>query len=326
MTTYYVDTVLGDDGNAGTSEGAGNAWATIDKAMNTVAAGDLVYVKASGSYQESLTIDTAGTNAAPIIFEGYTSTPGDNGKATVDGNSIVSVLLSSVPTVAYYIFKNLIFTNATSSGIGDSGLSSVAWFNCEFTNNGANGVLADNDNAFINCIIANNGANGTDLDLTCSAIGCEIYGNGSAQWNALTWISFCHNLVYGHSSAGFDIVNLGGAAGTCANNTIDGEGVAAVNGIDVGGGAESFFFNNILYDIDSKGVNLSATPLIGAHFQGFNLMNSVTTPYTASVGFGLTGEQDVTSAPGFTDEAGDDYTLDSASPAKNAGIQPGGIT
>jgi hypothetical protein len=37
MTTYYVDTAVGNDGNAGTSEGAGNAWATIDKAMNTVA-------------------------------------------------------------------------------------------------------------------------------------------------------------------------------------------------------------------------------------------------------------------------------------------------
>ena len=40
MTIYYVDGVVGDDTNAGTSEGSGSAWATIDKAMNTVAAGD----------------------------------------------------------------------------------------------------------------------------------------------------------------------------------------------------------------------------------------------------------------------------------------------
>ena len=82
MATYYVDTAVGDDANAGTSEGAGNAWATIDKAMNTVAAGDKVWVKASGTYDENGNIDTAGSLLSPIEFEGYSSTTGDNGKVT----------------------------------------------------------------------------------------------------------------------------------------------------------------------------------------------------------------------------------------------------
>ena len=37
--------VDGDNGNAGTSEGSGNAWATVDYAMSTVAASDTVYIK-----------------------------------------------------------------------------------------------------------------------------------------------------------------------------------------------------------------------------------------------------------------------------------------
>lgn len=68
---------VGDDANVGTSEGSGNAWKTIDKAMNTVAAGDKVWVKASANYTELVTIDTVGSIAAPIVFEGYTSTTGD---------------------------------------------------------------------------------------------------------------------------------------------------------------------------------------------------------------------------------------------------------
>ena len=84
MTTYYVDGAVGNDGNAGTSEGAGNAWATIDHAMNTVAAGDKVFVKATGTYSETPVMDTVGASNNPITFEGYTTTPGDNGKVTVD--------------------------------------------------------------------------------------------------------------------------------------------------------------------------------------------------------------------------------------------------
>ena len=49
-TTWYVDGAVGNDSNAGTSPGAGNAWATIGKATSTAAAGDTVNVKASATY------------------------------------------------------------------------------------------------------------------------------------------------------------------------------------------------------------------------------------------------------------------------------------
>jgi len=61
MATYYVDTAVGDDGNLGTSEGAGNAWATIQHAVDNVAADDKVWVKASGTYSEAL--DATGATA-----------------------------------------------------------------------------------------------------------------------------------------------------------------------------------------------------------------------------------------------------------------------
>ncbi len=65
MATYYVRKT-GDDAAAGTSAGA--AWLTIDKAANTVAAGDTVYVGA-GTYREQVTMDTSGSSGSVIRFE-----------------------------------------------------------------------------------------------------------------------------------------------------------------------------------------------------------------------------------------------------------------
>ena len=66
MATYYVRK-SGNDGNGG--ESAGDAWLTIDKAANEVAAGDTVYI-GSGVYRELVTMDTAGTSGNQISFIG----------------------------------------------------------------------------------------------------------------------------------------------------------------------------------------------------------------------------------------------------------------
>ena len=88
MTTYYIDTAVGNDGNAGTSEGSGNAWATIQKGADSGTSGDNFYVKASGTYNEKVDFDTVGATGvvgARRNFIGYTTTPGDNGLVTISG-------------------------------------------------------------------------------------------------------------------------------------------------------------------------------------------------------------------------------------------------
>jgi hypothetical protein len=65
MTTYYVRKT-GNDGNDGTNPTT-QAWLTIDKAANTVAAADTVYVGA-GVYRELVTMDTSGSSGNQIEF------------------------------------------------------------------------------------------------------------------------------------------------------------------------------------------------------------------------------------------------------------------
>jgi hypothetical protein len=65
MTNYYVRKT-GSDANDGTNPTT-QAWLTIDKAANTVAAADNVYVGA-GVYRELVTMDTSGSSGSQISF------------------------------------------------------------------------------------------------------------------------------------------------------------------------------------------------------------------------------------------------------------------
>jgi hypothetical protein len=77
-TVYYVATA-GSDSNPGT---AAKPWRTIQKAANTLAAGDTVYVRA-GTYYEQVVPQNSGSAGSTITYAAY---PGET--ATIDGSSI----------------------------------------------------------------------------------------------------------------------------------------------------------------------------------------------------------------------------------------------
>jgi hypothetical protein len=317
MTTYYVDGAVGNDGNAGTSEGAGNAWATVDHAMNTVAPGDHVYIKASATYSETPNIDTAGTVASPIIFEGYSSTPGDDGKADIAG---ATNCLTGSTASTYYIFKNLTFNGASSIGVSLSAEDYCLWYNCEFSNNGNIGFFGDNNHFFVNCEAINNSGVGIDVDNNIVFIGCVAGLNTGAQMVAVNGYLAYRNVGYGGTGTS-DVLDFGQIR-SVIGNTADGEGtntdaISAVN-------QDAIVVDNIAYDAVNGFANSGSYHSYAA-FYGYNLTNSNSTADYTTTGESV-GVNDQTGAPAFTDEASDDYTLDSASPAKNAGVQPGGIT
>ena len=67
MATYYVNKT-GDDAHDTTeAQTPATGWLTIDKAANEVAAGDTVVVS-PGTYRETVTMDTSGTNGSEIDF------------------------------------------------------------------------------------------------------------------------------------------------------------------------------------------------------------------------------------------------------------------
>ena len=323
MTTYYVDGAVGNDTNAGTSEGAGNAWATIDKAASTVAAADTVYVKASATYSEQVTLDTAGTDGNIIRWIGYTSTTGDNGKVTIDSPSNYAVDGASFG--AYHSWRNFIFTGGSSNGYNAGNSDNCSFYNCEFTNNGAAGIFGDNFFAFVNCEFTNNGGRGCDCDSTLTFVGCIFSGNAAEGAGGYTASKF-YKCLWFNNSLTTDV--LPSSFSDLIACTVDGDGTSG-DGLGDANAAQILVVDNIIHDVGGAGVT---NPVAQAHsFFGYNLFSNVTgslysvdrdTTYGQITGYQDPAEQD----PSFVDEASDDYRVQQSSPAVGAGLKPGGIT
>ncbi len=76
--SYYVET-SGNDSSPGTET---QPWRTIQKAANTLIAGDTVFIKA-GTYNERVIVQNSGTSNNYIVFSNY-----QNDNVIVDGNGI----------------------------------------------------------------------------------------------------------------------------------------------------------------------------------------------------------------------------------------------
>lgn len=319
MTDYYVDGAVGNDGNAGTSEGSGNAWATIDHAMNTVAAGDRVFVKASANYNELVTIDTAGSATNGIAFIGYTTTTTDNGQVTIDAQATRTncVINAAGTSDIRYLFANFIFDDATGDCFDTVGGDCFTFFNCDFTNGGDRGFQGDNKNIFIQCAFAGNTNSPLDADTETFLIASTMNANnadGPIINSGALILSVVHNV--GASSQGLTV--NGNVTSLVVNSTLDGENNAGNTAIDFSGTGLDLFtvVNAVLYDF-ANGTNVAATLNQNVAMVN-NLVNSVTTEYVTNAARFESGK--VTSAPSFTDEAGDDYSLGGSSPALDAGL------
>jgi len=140
MTTYYVRTSMGADGNTGLS--AALAWKTIDKAANTVAAGDQVYIGA-GIYRETVTMDTPGAAGSQISFIGDFdgSQTGDAGLVIItayDEEGFSGVVRADAVAWGqneFIIWKNVIFIGGTNGpAVNGTVGANLAWEGVEFHN------------------------------------------------------------------------------------------------------------------------------------------------------------------------------------------------
>jgi hypothetical protein len=316
MPTYYVDMAVGNDGNLGTSEGAGNAWKTLGKTQTApIAAGDKVYVKGSADYTETLTIAVVGTAAAPVVFEGYTGSPGDGGMATVNGAAARATGLTPAAGSNFHVFKNFRFTDHTGVGAGNLSGDYFTYKKCRFDNNGGDGLNADQSCLFEGCYAHNNGGDGFDVGHTTAFICCISNAN-TANGFGSEGGTFYKCMAFSNGGVGFYTqLNTYHIFIDCV---ADGDAKDTNEGYDLSvayTSAQLVVVNCVAYDCTAGFVS-NASLNTERSISRNNLVNANTTPYTNFQTF--TGE--VTAAPAFVSEATQDYTPDVGSPLIGAGF------
>jgi len=334
MATYYVDHAAGSDSNDGSSPA--QAFQTLGKALDTVAAGDHVYVKGSEDYVEEHgtsgacgEIVTAGSVTAPIVIDGYADSPGDAGQAVIDGttNGLVKGIATAVGAANYYVFKNLTVKNCsgTGFGIGTAG-DSVTFKNCVSDNNGS-GFQGDNSIAFENCTASNNAGFGFDCDDGCLFVGCRAFTNAgdgiSCNYGVLFACEVFDNAGGGETAqVRLQTATLNAVIGC----TIDGEAASAASTIigvklDSASTLLQAVLNTVVHDCD---VGISADTASGElQVSRNNLLNASAVADRENWIEGAEELTDPSGGPGFTDEGNRDYSLTSSSAAKAAGYDAG---
>ncbi len=311
-TDYYVDGAVGNDANAGTSEGAGNALATIPAGfLKLLAASDRLYIKSSATYTNQYAPTSAYTPAAatPMIVEGYTFTPGDGGQITMNNAAAVSYGIRLLKS--HYILRNIKVTNYNSIGIY-ANVTNSRMENCTAENCVSRGLYGGYGAVFIDCTVSGSTyaqfqMNQYSTVINCSSIGTSgTYGikmsNYCQVMNTIMAGTPSHSLLY---TLHHTLVK---------NCVFDGYGTALrglYHGTNYG---PAIVINNIFHDCN-KAIEAAASY---PHMQiGYgNVMNSNTANYT---NWAATGN-DIIADPLFNNEGAGDYSLAAGSPAIGAGF------
>lgn len=187
---YYVDPAA-----AGSNNGSDwtNAWTSLQSALDTAQAGEIVYCRGTQTLTATLDVDTnSGTNASGFIkIIGCNSSGNVDGtRFTIDANdgSYHGITFAASMGLLYW-WENIRITNTGTGNydgvsINVTGSSSGynTWINCSFDSCGRYGYTpsyAATNSLFIRCVFFNNtncGIYGGQYNIY---IACAIYGNGA---------------------------------------------------------------------------------------------------------------------------------------------------
>jgi hypothetical protein len=274
-STYYVSASSGSDTNSGT---LASPWKTIQKAANSVSAGDTVIVR-GGTYKEKVTMKTSGTASSYITFENYTgetpiidgagqtvaSDDSLNGLILINGISYVKVTGFSITD---YVSKNSyvpagIRIIGASKGVqilNDKVYSIKTTYSGSNTDRNAHGIIAQGNDA-------TSSLDGLVID-NCEVYGCLLGNSETVVVNGnVTNFSITNNKIHDDDNIGIDVIGYEGTASSndyARNGVISGNqvynissknnstygGDTSADGIYVDGGASVVIEKNKVWSAD----------------------------------------------------------------------------
>ncbi len=155
-----------------------------------------------------------------FVWQGYTSTAGDGGRATFDNSTNAIKLFSA--TGSGVMIADIIFTSSATSGSNDiaTGGGALTWFRCVFKGGRGNGLsISGSGEVAIECEAYNN-----NLSNTSGIGGFKIGASGTAAYRCVS-----HDNT-GSNTSGFSLVNGGGILSNCISDTNGGKGINVSSG------------------------------------------------------------------------------------------------
>lgn len=241
FSSYYVSPA-GDDAAAGTHDAP---WRTLQKAADSVAAGDYVTVKA-GTYDAGFHLTADGTDSARITFYAESG-------ATITGPNATTPDAINLEGADYVTVKGFTIDNTANGSITRAGIRSVTNTDAVIKNNtihapGTWGIFTGFSE---NVYIENNEANRAGEEH-------GIYVSNSADHPTIR-----NNRLWGNNGCGIHMngdVSMGGdgviSGALVENNTIYGNGLGGGSGINGDGLQDSIIRNNLVYDNHASGISL----------------------------------------------------------------------
>ena len=243
---YYADATGKNDGSS-----EANAWTNIETAIESISAGDILYLKKSSSRvttgDKTLTMATESDTAVTII-EGYDSTPGDG----VEWQGTGYLNFSSGGNL---IVRNIDLETDDANYVLRNDVNNAFYYNCRFNNTNTstnNEVVRVNYTChFINCYFNSDMATST--------------ARGTILVASFDGASF-HNCVIRGQRGIYSDNNASNKLSVTNSIFTDGENAAMKIGIDTAlivGSSETFFFNvtgNSFHGFDTDGIAIRDLP------------------------------------------------------------------
>jgi hypothetical protein len=317
---------------AGKSAYVGGSWSTIGKAaaLITTASTDMagvpdhpprVNIRSSATYTENVTLANDGTDDVQITFEGFTTSAGDGGVASISGQ-----VLNNADRI---VIRNLSCTNAADHAfeIG-SGSYYCVYENCTGATNTASSsgfYSTGRDSVFRNCTVTTATANGfVCAGLRNRYIGCAALDCGGYGYLASTTAIFVRCLAAGCGDDGFTMTSTDGMViGCIAYGSTGGSGFKFTNGSSY----LRCLANSIAYGNNQYGIELTTG---GSIYEDYNALGSNSAgEYDANMNAAFRGAHtlDLAADP-FVDAAGGDFRINPLSAAGRtllAAAAPGGL-
>lgn len=215
---------------------------SVMAATMTNAAGDTPRINIKNGVTYSITAAMTQSVAGPVLFQGYTSTPGDGGKATIDGGATGASFVLLTFSAFNLSAGDLIFQNN-----GDSGTSNLV-------------TASSGESDFSRCVFAHGRGSGLSVNSgsmvwECEAFDCSQSGTGAGFITTASASCFrrciSHDNSGGASSHGFTVAQ----GVTCENCIADSN---AGSGFSVSSSTGCFLIGCDSYNNSADGVTLSA--------------------------------------------------------------------